>query len=151
MNFDLSKKCTRHVQTVTDCANVNVSDNCYITTYRSWISYPIIYLDYLPKGIQGCTCSMFRRSKQLPGQYPLPLKIDHPGFVLVTETLALADREVCLAHIPYGPNSYIFAYIFTERYPRLRSMPPNGSTPLGKSWICHCLGGQVDKYGPFSQ
>ena len=69
----------------------------------------------------------------MPGQYPLPLKIDHPGFVLVTETLALADLEVCLAHIPYGPNSYIFAYIFTERYPRLRSMPPPQwvDAPLG--------------------
>ena len=60
---------------------------------------------------------MFCRSKQLPGQYPLPLKIDHPGFVLVTETLALADLEVCLAHIPYGPNSYIFAYIYYRTIP----------------------------------
>ena len=39
---------------------------------------------------------------------------------------------------PMGPNSFIFAYIFTEKRMRWRSMPPNGCTPpYGKSWIHH--------------
>ena len=42
---------------------------------------------------------------------------------------------------PMGPNSFIFAYIFTKKHPHQRSMhPPNGCTPpYGKSWIHHCL------------
>ena len=41
---------------------------------------------------------------------------------------------------PMGPNSFIFAYIFTEKCPCWRSTPPpNGCTPpYGKSWIRHC-------------
>ena len=107
MSFDLSKKFTRHVQTVTVCTDVNVTPLLlhYHIPQLYFVSNHLIGL--FTERYPGCTCSMFRRSKQLPGQYPLPLKIDHPGFVLVTETLALADREVCLAHLPTGPNSYI--------------------------------------------
>ena len=49
----------------------------------------------------------------------------------------------CRAHTPpMGPNSFIFAYIFTEKHLCWRSTPPppNGCMPpYGKSWICHCI------------
>ena len=38
----------------------------------------------------------------------------------------------CPAHAPTGPNSSVFAYIFTEKCPRRRSTFPNRSTsPMG--------------------
>ena len=40
---------------------------------------------------------------------------------------------------PMGPNSFVFAYIFTEKHPHRRSTPPNGCTPpYRNSWIHHC-------------
>ena len=42
---------------------------------------------------------------------------------------------------PMGPNSFIFANIFTEKCPCQRSTPPlmGAHPPYGKSWICHCM------------
>ena len=57
--------------------------------------------------------------------------------------LTLADlRGACRAHAsPMGPNSFVFAYIFTEKCLHWRSTtPPNGCTPpYGKFWIRHWL------------
>ena len=40
---------------------------------------------------------------------------------------------------PMGPNSFVFAYIFTKKHRVGRCTPPNGCTPpYGKSWIRHC-------------
>ena len=53
---------------------------------------------------------------------------------------ALVDPGGVLpAHAPpTGSNSFVFAYVFTEKHPRQRLAPPNGSeTPNGKSWIRH--------------
>ena len=38
---------------------------------------------------------------------------------------------------PMGPNSFIFAYIFTKKHPCQRSTPPQWvhAAPYGKSWI----------------
>ena len=42
-----------------------------------------------------------------------------------SEACALADLGGCAQHTPpMGPNSFVFAYIFTEKCPRRRSMPP---------------------------
>ena len=38
-------------------------------------------------------------------------------------------------HPPTVPNSFVFAYIFTEKRPHRRSAPP--PPPSGKSWIRH--------------
>ena len=42
---------------------------------------------------------------------------------------------------PMGPNSFVFAYIFTEKCPYQRSMPllTSARPPYGKSWIRHCI------------
>ena len=43
---------------------------------------------------------------------------------------------------PIGPNSFVFAYIFTKKRPHQRSTPPPPPwvhAPYGKSWIRHCL------------
>ena len=41
---------------------------------------------------------------------------------------------------PMGPNSFVFAYIFTKKHLHQRSMPPPNrcTPPYGKSWIRHC-------------
>ena len=44
------------------------------------------------------------------------------------------------AHAPMGPNSFIFAYIFIEKRPRRRTMPP-----YRKSWISHWKGSEATK------
>ena len=39
---------------------------------------------------------------------------------------------------PTGSNSFIFAYVFAEKCPHWRLVPPNGSAPPNrKSWIHH--------------
>ena len=42
---------------------------------------------------------------------------------------------------PAGPNYFVFTYIFTEKHPRWRSMPPKTGPrpPYGKSWIRPCF------------
>ena len=48
-----------------------------------------------------------------------------------TYTNTLVDLGGHAGHTPspMGPNSFIFAYIFTEKCLRQRSTPPNGCTP----------------------
>ena len=59
---------------------------------------------------------------------------------------SLADLGgVSGAHPPMGPNSFIFAYIFTEKHPHRRSTPP-----YGKSWIHHCRQYMPPQTGPIS-
>ena len=56
--------------------------------------------------------------------------------------LSLADLAGGGRHA-MGPNSFIFAYIFTEKHLRRRSTTPlMGACPphhYGKSWICYWL------------
>ena len=40
---------------------------------------------------------------------------------------ALADLGTWPVHPPTGPNSFVFAYIFTKKHPCWRLAPPNGS------------------------
>ena len=64
------------------------------------------------------------------------------GLALIKLIKPLADLGgAASAPPPTGFNSFIFAYIFAEKYPRRRLVPPsNGlaTPPNGKSWIRHC-------------
>ena len=63
-------------------------------------------------------------------------KLQYPS----DEWSALADLGGRAGHMPppMGPNSFIFAYIFTKKHPHQRSTPPNGCTPpYRKSLIRH--------------
>ena len=57
---------------------------------------------------------------------------------IVSITFSLADlhTKFSAAQPPMGPNSFVFTYIFTEKYPHQRSTPPKTGLcpPYGKSW-----------------
>ena len=64
-------------------------------------------------------------------------KVLHPSLSIVESIMVKAfiggsggGRAGCMPP-PMGPNSFIFAYIFTKKHPHQRSMPPppNGCTP----------------------
>ena len=62
----------------------------------------------------------------------------------VSDNAALADLGVRTRRMPppMGPNSFVFAYIFTKKHLYRRSTPP-----YGKSWIRHCVG--LTSHNPF--
>ena len=63
-------------------------------------------------------------------------------FVQTSPLPALADlvgwHAGCMPP-PMGPNSFVFAYIFTKKHLHQRCIPPlmDACPPYGKSWICH--------------
>ena len=61
--------------------------------------------------------------------------------MFLTQVIGGSEGGVPGARPPMGPNSFIFAHIFTEKCPRQRSTPPQWvhGPPYGTSWIRHCM------------
>ena len=92
-----------------------------------------------------CETSQFVRSRNRHQFSKIGINI-HKNTHDMSDTLADFGGLLGARLPPYGPNSSVFAYIFTKKHPRQRSTRlPRVYAPYGKSWIRHCDIGFIRK------
>ena len=93
---------------------------------------------------EPATCSSNKPYKMLirpPGTKGFQQRVCVVHIIIIAVSLADLHTKFSGARpSPTGPNSFVFTYIFTEKCPQQRSMPPPphpmGPSPsCGKSWI----------------